>query len=101
MGLILQHNIKPSFPAEANSEEYARKLDSQDSLAKFRNDFIFPTKKSLKNKNLHKPGPYLCQIIAKYLIDDQQIKHKNSVSTYAEILLVCSQRPPRSTLMHI
>lgn len=40
------------FPADANSLEFARKLDSQDKLAHLREEFIIPTKASLKKTAL-------------------------------------------------
>ena len=55
-------NRKIIFPPEANTEEYARLLDSQDPLCSFRDKFIIPTKKSLKEKNLAKPGS-LCPVL--------------------------------------
>lgn len=56
MGSIMPGDVKHSFPADANTEDYARQLDSQDPLAKYRDDFIVPTKASLKNKSLQTPG---------------------------------------------
>ncbi|EFX06100.1 kynurenine hydrolase-like protein [Grosmannia clavigera kw1407] len=44
----VQTTGKASFPAEANSLEYARRLDSQDVLRDLRDQFIFPTRASLK-----------------------------------------------------
>lgn len=47
---------KPQFPAEADSENYARQLDSQDPLRSFREKFIIPSKANLRSKILAKPG---------------------------------------------
>ena len=49
-------NGKAIFPPEANTEAYARLLDSQDPLRSFRDRFIIPTKASLKTKELKQPG---------------------------------------------
>ena len=51
------------FPAEASTKQYAQRLDSQDPLRSFRDEFIVPTKASLKSKSLTKPGR-LCHITA-------------------------------------
>lgn len=58
MGSIQMEETKPTFPAEANSESYARQLDAKCHMREFRNDFIIPTKKSLTNKQLHTPGKF-------------------------------------------
>ncbi|KAI7571669.1 hypothetical protein KC343_g1211, partial [Hortaea werneckii] len=42
----------PEYPADANSLEYARRLDNQDKLRHLRQQFILPSKKSLKKKAL-------------------------------------------------
>jgi kynureninase len=42
----------PKFPASANTAEYAAKLDSEDDLRHLREQFILPTKASLKKKAL-------------------------------------------------
>lgn len=41
------------FPADANSLEFARKLDSQDSISHLRDEFNIPTKTSLKKTSLN------------------------------------------------
>lgn len=41
-----------AFPEDANSLAFAQKLDSQDSLKHLRDEFIIPTKASLKKKAL-------------------------------------------------
>ncbi|KAI9170764.1 kynureninase 2 [Paramyrothecium foliicola] len=40
------------FPGDANSLAFAQKLDSQDSLSHLRDEFVLPTKASLKKKAL-------------------------------------------------
>lgn len=40
------------FPVDANSLAYARSLDAQDTLAHLRDEFIIPTKASLRKKAL-------------------------------------------------
>jgi kynureninase len=47
---------KIDFPAEADTAEYARQLDSLDPLRTFRDKFIIPSKANLKAKRLTKPG---------------------------------------------
>ena len=51
-----QQGRKPSFPAEANTLEYAKSLDSKDPLRSFREKFIIPSKSNIKSKKLCKPG---------------------------------------------
>lgn len=41
------------FPAEAKTLSFAQKLDSQDSLAHLRDEFIIPTKASMKKTALN------------------------------------------------
>lgn len=50
------HTVKPSFPAEANSLEYAQSLDAKDHLRSFREKFVIPSKENIKSKKLSKPG---------------------------------------------
>lgn len=52
------------FPANANTLEFAQQLDAQDSLGHLRNEFIIPTKGSLKKKSLNGtlPGKRLTRI---------------------------------------
>lgn len=40
------------FPADANSQAFAQSLDAEDKLAHLRDEFILPTKSSLKKKAL-------------------------------------------------
>jgi kynureninase len=40
------------FPSSANTLEFAQQLDSQDSIRHLRDEFIIPTKGSLKKKAL-------------------------------------------------
>jgi kynureninase len=49
---VLRDGRTPEFPAEANSLEYARSLDKQDRLSHLREQFIIPTKGSLRKKAL-------------------------------------------------
>ncbi|KAI1616984.1 putative kynureninase [Exophiala viscosa] len=56
---------KHTFPDNADSEEYARSLDSSDPLRTFREKFIIPSKASLKRKSLaaienDQDGIYFC-----------------------------------------
>ncbi|KAK6700897.1 Kynureninase 1 [Fusarium graminearum] len=48
----LRSGAPPKFPSNANSLDFARNLDSQDKLSHLRDEFILPTKKSLKKKAL-------------------------------------------------
>ncbi|KAI6760454.1 hypothetical protein HG530_009314 [Fusarium avenaceum] len=48
----LRSGASPKFPTEANSLDFARNLDSQDELSHLREEFVLPTKKSLKKKAL-------------------------------------------------
>jgi hypothetical protein len=58
MGSNIIESRKIVFPRDANTEEYARKLDSQDPMRSFRDKFIIPTKDSLKRKQLEKAGEF-------------------------------------------
>lgn len=48
----LRSGAPPKFPADANSLQFAQKLDGQDSLRHLRDEFILPTKASLKKRAL-------------------------------------------------
>ncbi|KHN94681.1 Kynureninase [Metarhizium album ARSEF 1941] len=48
----LRSGSAPKFPADANTLAFARKLDSQDQLKHLRDEFILPTKGSLKKRAL-------------------------------------------------
>ncbi|TFB01969.1 hypothetical protein CCMA1212_005745 [Trichoderma ghanense] len=48
----LRSGAPPEFPHDANSLRFAQSLDSQDSLRHLRDDFILPTKASLKKRAL-------------------------------------------------
>jgi kynureninase len=48
----LRSGSSPKFPHDANSLDFARNLDSQDKLSHLRDEFVLPTKKSLKKKSL-------------------------------------------------
>ncbi|KAF5660683.1 kynureninase 2 [Fusarium heterosporum] len=54
-GLVqrLRSGASPKFADDANSIEFARNLDSQDKLSHLRDEFVLPTKKSLKKKALN------------------------------------------------
>ncbi|KAI8251812.1 Kynureninase 1 [Colletotrichum sp. SAR11_239] len=45
------------FPTNANTAEYAQQLDAQDKLRHLRDEFIIPTKGSLKKKELNGTFP--------------------------------------------
>jgi kynureninase len=49
---------KPTFPSEANTQEYAQSLDAKDHMRSFREKFIIPSKANLKAKKLAKPGKW-------------------------------------------
>lgn len=48
----LRGGAAAKFPANANSVEFARTLDAQDSLSHLRDEFILPTKASIKKTAL-------------------------------------------------
>ncbi|KAK4224227.1 putative kynureninase [Podospora fimiseda] len=48
----VQEGGKPTYPPEADTLEYARLLDSQDKLSHLRDEFIIPTRDSLKKTAL-------------------------------------------------
>lgn len=48
----IRSGSQAKFPANANTISFAQQLDAQDKLAYLRNDFIIPTKGSLKKKSL-------------------------------------------------
>lgn len=48
----LRGGAPAKFPADANSLEFAQKLDSQDALSHLRHEFILPTKTSIKKTAL-------------------------------------------------
>lgn len=50
----------PSFPSEANTLQYAQSLDAQDEIGHLRNEFIIPTRGSLKKKSLNGVLPGMC-----------------------------------------
>ncbi|KAG7104210.1 Kynureninase 1 like protein [Verticillium longisporum] len=49
----LRSGDRAKFPANANTIEYAQQMDRQDELRHFRNEFILPTKGSLKKKAIN------------------------------------------------
>ncbi|RFU72606.1 kynureninase [Trichoderma arundinaceum] len=48
----LRSGAPPKFPTDANSLQFAQRLDSQDALRHLRDEFILPTKASLKKRAL-------------------------------------------------
>jgi len=52
----IQQTGKPTFPAEANTLEYARSLDAKDHLRAFRKQFTIPSKSNIKATKVVKPG---------------------------------------------
>ncbi|KAI5459073.1 pyridoxal phosphate-dependent transferase [Mariannaea sp. PMI_226] len=48
----LRNGDSANFPSNANSLKFAQELDSQDKLSHLRDEFILPTKASLKKKAL-------------------------------------------------
>jgi len=54
-----QQMKKPSFPAEANTLEFAKSLDAKDHLRSFREKFFIPSKTNIKSKTLSKPGQFV------------------------------------------
>ncbi|KAG5951741.1 Kynureninase 1 [Claviceps sorghi] len=48
----LRSGDDPKFPGDANTLEFAQRLDSQDQLKHLRDEFVLPTKASLKKKAL-------------------------------------------------
>lgn len=49
-------SLKPTFPAEAATKEYAASLDAADPLRGLRDQYIIPSKANLASKKLAKPG---------------------------------------------
>ncbi|KAL2759899.1 hypothetical protein ACRALDRAFT_1038939 [Sodiomyces alcalophilus JCM 7366] len=49
----LRSGARAKFPAHASSLDYARKLDQQDPLRHLRDEFILPTKGSLRKRHLN------------------------------------------------
>ncbi|OAQ62891.1 kynureninase [Pochonia chlamydosporia 170] len=49
----LRNGAAPKFPADANTLAFAQKLDAEDSLKHLRDEFVLPTKGSLKKKALN------------------------------------------------
>ena len=58
----LRSGEAPKFPSDANSLAFAQKLDSQDSIRHLRDEFVIPTKASLRKKSLDGRIPGLCSI---------------------------------------
>lgn len=57
---VLRDGQKPEFPSNANTLEYAQFLDAHDELRHFRDEFIIPTRASLKKKALDGTIPGTC-----------------------------------------
>lgn len=73
----LRSGAPPKFPADANSLQFAQKLDSQDSLRHLRDEFILPTKASLKKRALDGSIP------GKQQNHGRQSKFSSGISTKA------------------
>ncbi|EJP70018.1 kynureninase-like protein [Beauveria bassiana ARSEF 2860] len=58
----LRGGAAAKFPANANSLDFAQRLDSQDKLSHLRYDFILPTKTSIKKSALDGTLPSTAQI---------------------------------------
>ena len=52
------NGLKPVFPENAASKDYAAYLDAADSLAAFRHKFIVPSKANIASKKLAKPSMF-------------------------------------------
>ncbi|CAG8952968.1 hypothetical protein HYFRA_00007684 [Hymenoscyphus fraxineus] len=52
-----QRSLKPTFPAEANTLEFAQSQDAKDPLRSYRQKFIVPSKANTKTKSVVKPEP--------------------------------------------
>lgn len=52
MTTLLRQGVLPQFPPFANSSKYAASLDEQDPLKHLRDEFILPTKASLRKRSL-------------------------------------------------
>ncbi|KAL2797768.1 pyridoxal phosphate-dependent transferase [Aspergillus keveii] len=50
------NGVKPVFPGNAATKEYAASLDAADPLAAFRDKFIIPSKANIASKKLAKPN---------------------------------------------
>lgn len=55
-GWTFRNMTKPHSDGDIITSEYAERLDEQDPLRDFRNEFIIPTKADLKRKTLVKSG---------------------------------------------
>lgn len=53
----LRAGNKPEFSSTSKSVEYARDLDAQDKLSSLRDNFIIPTKGSLRKRALNGTVP--------------------------------------------
>ncbi|KAK6222626.1 Kynureninase (L-kynurenine hydrolase) [Pestalotiopsis sp. IQ-011] len=59
----LRAGKKPQFPSNAVSAEYAAQMDAEDELGHFRDEFILPTKASLKKTALDGTLPGVPKIL--------------------------------------
>jgi kynureninase len=57
------NGVKPVFPGNAATKEYAASLDAADPLAAFRDKFIIPSKANIASKKLAKPSTYHGRIV--------------------------------------
>lgn len=64
----LRNGSAAKFPADANTLAFAQKLDSQDQLKHLRDEFVLPTKGSLKKRALDGSIPGMSQLISSHLI---------------------------------
>lgn len=58
----LRSGAAAKFPSEANTLAFAQALDGQDSLRHLREEFIIPTKASLRKKALNGRVPGMLDI---------------------------------------
>jgi len=57
MTSLLRQGELPQFPPYADSAKYAASLDAQDPLRHLRDEFILPTKASLKKRTVNGTFP--------------------------------------------
>ncbi|KAH7117429.1 putative kynureninase [Dactylonectria macrodidyma] len=78
----LREGSPAAFPAEANSAAFARQLDVQDKLLHLRNEFILPSKASLKKHTLDSTLP------AKHHGDNDNGEHHDSENNQQSLYFV-------------
>lgn len=54
--VVESSEVKPVFPHDAATKEYAASLDAADPLRGFREKFIIPSRANIASKKLAKPG---------------------------------------------